>query len=61
MATDEKQFVRIDDNLVLWIEQGSIHMKIIENRNDPIELSVDAGKELAQALLQMCQEIEASE
>jgi hypothetical protein len=57
----KKQITRIDDSLAVWIEQGAIHLKVIEKHNDPIELSAAAGKELAHVLLQMCQEIEASE
>jgi hypothetical protein len=61
MATDARQLTQIGDNVAVWIEQGAIHLRISEKHDDPVELSVDAAKELAHVLLRLCREIEASE
>jgi len=45
--------------IVLWAEDGrSIHLKAISSFGDPVELSAEEAKELAEALLRLAAAVE---
>ena len=49
------------DELRVWIEQESIHIRAVASHGDPVELSVDEAQRLAQGLLDLISRIVASE
>ena len=53
--------IRIDDTLQVWKEQGAVHVRIVEVDADPVELTVDQARELASALVKLCDEVDAED
>jgi hypothetical protein len=48
---NEKYFESSDGTIRIWIEQGtSIHMKVITETNDPVELSAEEALEIVDIL-----------
>jgi hypothetical protein len=39
-----------DGEIRVWIEQGAVHVKIVDAHGDPVELTPDAARELASVL-----------
>jgi hypothetical protein len=50
-----------DGAVSFWIEQETIHLKVSEPHGDPIELTENEAKQLANALLEAVREIEAAD
>lgn len=51
-----------DDEVYAWIEQGgSIHIKAVTRAGDPVELSSDEARQLADGLLDLVARIEAED
>jgi hypothetical protein len=49
-----------DGDFRAWIDQGAIHMKAVDRHGDPIEVSREEIRLLAQELLKLADEIDAN-
>ena len=61
MDNDSKIKKFSDGDVVFWIEQETIHLKICEPNGDPVELTENEAKKLALALLESVREIESKD
>jgi hypothetical protein len=56
------QIVHPAEGVYAWVEQGSsIHLKAVTTAGDPVELSADEARAVADALLRLAACLEASE
>lgn len=53
-----KIFEMSDGEVRLWIEQESLHIRAIEANGDPVELTKEEAKKLAEALVEFCNAID---
>lgn len=51
MNPSQKEKVVIEGEIALWIDQGAIHLKLMSKTADPIELTSDNARRLAEVLL----------
>jgi hypothetical protein len=50
-----------DGDIRAWIEQEAIHIKAFDNHGDPVELSAEEARILAQELLRLAEGVEKDE
>jgi hypothetical protein len=53
-----KQFELSDGEIRLWIEQESLHLRVLDVNGDPVELTSGEARKLAEALLSFAMEID---
>jgi hypothetical protein len=61
VESENKDEVVIEGQVAVWIDQGAIHLKLLSNSMDPIELTEDGAKRLADTLRNLAAEIEAAD
>ena len=63
VSLTEPDFHRLFDGEVrAWIEQdSSIHLKVVSPFGDPVELTVDMAREVAQLLMRLADELDGGE
>jgi hypothetical protein len=49
--------IMCDGELRAWIEQETVHLKAVDSHGDPIELSADEVRRLAQELAKLAKQI----
>jgi hypothetical protein len=59
MDNPETAVTMCGDELRAWVEQEAIHLKAIDSRGDPIELSADEVRHLAEQLIRLAEKIQS--
>jgi len=48
-----EHYIKISDDCRLWIEQETLHLKVVDSFGDPVELTEVEAVRLANALLEL--------
>ncbi len=54
----EKALELSDGNIRLWIDQECLHLKAVDIHGDPVEISINEARKLAEALLALTRLLE---
>lgn len=49
---------RLDDDVRIWIEQETVHLKVIDSYGDPVEFNAEECRVLATRLMELAKQIE---
>ncbi len=61
MNSQSREILRVEDELALWIDQSVIMLKLLREGRDPVELTEDSARLLANALLQLADQVKAED
>jgi hypothetical protein len=56
-TSGDQQILNMSNDIRVWVEQEAIHIKAVDDHGDPVELSADEARALAQHLTRLANKV----